>query len=767
MTGASMRIGRAAGLGMAMAMVIALALPALAATPHDEDFGPEYIDFGGDVKGALYLPDPAAHPSPTIGVLVIHRTGNFLTHPATEELSERGFVVLGMNPHSDNNEAAVDWDRIATDVKAGVEFLKGDVGMEKVVLYGHSGGGPTTSYYQALAENGLAVCQGPDKIVECPEDEDMVGPPADGIIFVDAHPGNTVNRVRSVNPAVVDEDNAGELDPDLNPFLEANGYNPDGCSSYSDDFRTRYFEAQSDRLNDLIDEALSIKEAIAAGTHFPADDDSFVVHRTSARLMELDNTIDAVTENPQKLLTDERDIVTDIVSTVRVCSPDDKEEDESFEGSMDLTVESFLGANAIRSTNSMYDIDWCSSNNSVPCMVQQVEVPTLVAAAQGHYFMRDGEHIYEMSAADNKDFVIVEGATHGIDNCNACEGGPYFNARDNFFDYIAKWMNTDFTPVTELEPALRVAGPNRIGTAVALSREAFGDGADSAVVARADDFADALGGAPLATAAAGPLLLTAADGLSDAVGAELERLGVSTVYLMGGEGALSPAVEEDIADLGVTVQRLAGGDRYGTAAAAASQTVELWEQQAETATAGAIVALGTDFADALAGGVLAAYTNQPLLFTAATTVPDVTIQALAELGAETVTVLGGEAAVSAGALAALDEHAVTRLAGDTRFHTAEMAAAAAVEAGANGSITIVASGRTFPDALAAGPAAHALGGVLLLTEPETLPAVTANWISSRSPMELLRIAGGTAAVSAAVETELIEANDGVAEDVQS
>jgi len=278
----------------------------------------------------------------------------------------------------------------------------------------------------------------------------LVGPPADAIIFVDAHPGITANDVRKLNPAVVSEEAPEQLRSDLNPFLERNGYNPDGCSSYSDGFKRRYFEAQSQRMNDLVDEALELKAEIAAGEHFPADDDVFVVYRADARLMELDNTIAGKTLEPRKLLEDDRDIDTQVVESVRTCQPESKESDASFDGSIAVTVDTFLRTSAIRSTNSMHDIDWCSSNNSTVCMVRYIEVPTLVTAMSGHYFIQDGEEIYEAAAADNKDFVAVEGATHGIDSCDDCAGGPYPNARDNFFDYIAQWMSSDFTPVTEL-----------------------------------------------------------------------------------------------------------------------------------------------------------------------------------------------------------------------------------------------------------------------------------------------------------------------------
>jgi hypothetical protein len=101
---------------------------------------PAYIQFSpSSVKGALYKPD--AGPAPHVAVLLIHRTSNFLAHLATRELAKRGFIVLGMNPRSDNNEAAVSFEENALDMKSGIEFLRKQSGITKVVLFGHSGGG--------------------------------------------------------------------------------------------------------------------------------------------------------------------------------------------------------------------------------------------------------------------------------------------------------------------------------------------------------------------------------------------------------------------------------------------------------------------------------------------------------------------------------------------------------------------------------------------------------------------------------------------------
>ena len=75
---------------------------------------PRYIRFAGvpsAVKGALYAPDAPQKP-PHVGILVMHRASNFMNALACTELSKRGFMVLCMNPRSDNNEALVRWETI-------------------------------------------------------------------------------------------------------------------------------------------------------------------------------------------------------------------------------------------------------------------------------------------------------------------------------------------------------------------------------------------------------------------------------------------------------------------------------------------------------------------------------------------------------------------------------------------------------------------------------------------------------------------------------
>jgi pimeloyl-ACP methyl ester carboxylesterase len=425
---------------------LALLLLALSFAPARAQSNPRYIQFSpGATKGALYVPDGGA--APHVAFLVIHRTSNFLSHPAALELPKRGFMVLAMNPRFDNNEAAVRWEEIALDIRQGVEFLRKQPGITKVLLIGHSGGGPATSYYQAVAEKGPSYCQGAGKLVEC--GNDVAGlPPADGIVFLDAHPGNSVNALRSLNPAVKDEAHPFDVDPALDPFDPRNGFNPEGDSRYSEAFQRRFYQAQAERMNRLIAAALEIRQAMKDGKHRPSDDDAFIAYRDRSRLSDISTGASCCTTRPQKLIRNDGTVDgSAIVRTVRVSTPVNAKLDASFSNALHLTIRSFLSANAIRAKDSIEQIDWCSSNNSTPCAVRSISVPMLVMAMQGHYFIRDGEVIFDNAVSKDKDFALVEGAIHGLAPCTACAkltGRDYGNARKNLFDYVAKWTRARF-----------------------------------------------------------------------------------------------------------------------------------------------------------------------------------------------------------------------------------------------------------------------------------------------------------------------------------
>jgi putative cell wall-binding protein len=209
---------------------------------------------------------------------------------------------------------------------------------------------------------------------------------------------------------------------------------------------------------------------------------------------------------------------------------------------------------------------------------------------------------------------------------------------------------------------------------------------------------------------------------------------------------------------GFSFDRLAGNDRYGTAADIAVDSFGTSDN--------VLLANGVRFPDALSGNYLAGALGAPILLTDQNTLPQATRDAFTRLGAKTVTILGGTAAVSAAVEAELRTMGLTinRVAGVDRYETSRAVAEEPGNenvgtVGTSGRTAILASGQNFADALAAGPLAYAADLPVILTEPGELSDAARQALENLNIDHVL-IAGGTAAVSAAVETEVRTLNEG-------
>ncbi|WP_022923386.1 cell wall-binding repeat-containing protein [Serinicoccus marinus] len=190
------------------------------------------------------------------------------------------------------------------------------------------------------------------------------------------------------------------------------------------------------------------------------------------------------------------------------------------------------------------------------------------------------------------------------------------------------------------------------------------------------------------------------------------------------------------------VQRTIGQDRWSTASELA---VEAFPQGADTV----YVASGLAFPDALAGGALAGSDEAPVLLTQPDSLPAATRMALQQLGPDSIVVLGGEGAVNGDVMTALAEYAdVERLAGDNRYETAVEVSQTQTD---DADVVFLASGKDYPDALAAAAAAGMEDASVLLTRPDLLPNATAAELERLSP-ETVYVIGGEGAVSSTVAT---------------
>ena len=291
------------------------------------------------------------------------------------------------------------------------------------------------------------------------------------------------------------------------------------------------------------------------------------------------------------------------------------------------------------------------------------------------------------------------------------------------------------TPTIQPKRVVRTAGIDRIETAV-KSCFAIDGLANGVVIARADGFADALSGGPLATAKQGCLLLTPTDSLDPRTLAEIQRVLPSggPVYLLGGETALSANVASAVSSAGFDPVRIGGADRYETAAKVATDGLG--------SPSVAFLATGNDFPDALSAGPAASDQHGAILLTNGSSMPTSTASYLVAHPGATVYAIGGPAAAA--------DPAATPIVGTDRFDTAVQIASRFFS---NPSDLGFASGVNFPDALAGGAGMGNVDGPMLLTAPDSLPQVDVDYLNSNSPLDAV-VFGGPAAVSDSVVTQL-------------
>jgi putative cell wall-binding protein len=222
--------------------------------------------------------------------------------------------------------------------------------------------------------------------------------------------------------------------------------------------------------------------------------------------------------------------------------------------------------------------------------------------------------------------------------------------------------------------------------------------------------------------------------------------------------ALAPraANAQSTEPVGVGADRLAGGDRYATARRVALATFDSADV--------AILAAGHDYADALAAAYAGGVAQAPVLLTGRERLPEHTDLTLRRLETQRVVLVGGRAALDPSLAGELESRGlqVERVAGADRFATAAAVAKRWGDADTVGTLkgqrtALLANGRGFADALAAGPVAAGAQLPLLLTTPESTTA-TATAIDAMESLNIQRavIVGGEEAVSPAVADRLAD-----------
>ena len=317
---------------------------------------------------------------------------------------------------------------------------------------------------------------------------------------------------------------------------------------------------------------------------------------------------------------------------------------------------------------------------------------------------------------------------------------------------------------TPTDSIRRIAGDDRIETAIAISQDRFDDGTAGAVVlGRADVFADALPGTPLAVAVDGPILINPSTALDDRVTEEIGRVlpDDGTIYLLGGVLAISAEVEVALGDLGYDVIRAGGLDRIETAVEVARAIGE---------PTNLLVTTGYDFPDALSAGAAAAATGDGAVLLTGDGTPhpavDAYLDSRTDTGSDspTDTDTATDTAVFAiGGPASRAYPDATSVMGGNREETAVAVAQAFFAppfAESTPAIVGLAQSEEFADALAGGYHIATLGGPLLITPGDALSPAVSDYLCATVEVESTVVYGGEAAIAPAVVDAVIADLDG-------
>ncbi|MBF0660116.1 alpha/beta hydrolase [Rhodococcus sp. (in: high G+C Gram-positive bacteria)] len=215
-----------------------------------------------------------------VGVIMCHPASNFLSHFLLRAFAGAGIPAMGLNTRYASNEPALIMERAAFDLGTGVRWMTDELGFEKVVLLGFSGGGSLASFYQSQAENPT-VTQTPAG--DPARFADAKLRPADGLLLVGAHPGRARVLRHWIDGAVVDEADPYATDPDLDLYA------PGRTVPLDREWVARYRDAQLARMRRIDAWALGQLDEL---NRMGASDRGFVVHRTVGDPRFVDTTLD-------------------------------------------------------------------------------------------------------------------------------------------------------------------------------------------------------------------------------------------------------------------------------------------------------------------------------------------------------------------------------------------------------------------------------------------------------------------------------------------
>ena len=338
-----------------------------------------FKDTYGGAVGIIALQGKHFRPDTETDTVLIsmHPIGGTGNLPVMKQFARQGVHIIAADSRYRGVDNALIMEKVATDLGAVVRYAKEQLGYNKVVLLGWSGGGSLSAFYQAQAEaptvTDAPAGGGPDLTKA-----DLI--PADGVVFMAAHVSRHGTLTEWIDAAITNEVDPYARDPELDIYSGEHG------PPFSDAFLEKYRAAQISR-NRKITSWVKAKLAWLRANGRENEEYAFVVHGTMADPRWLDPAIDTNDRKPNWCyLGDPKVVNMGPVGLARFCT--------------------------LRSWLSQWSYDDAHADG--PTSAAKITKPVLVInhTADDACTPSHAQRLFEAVAHEDKELRDIKGATH-------------------------------------------------------------------------------------------------------------------------------------------------------------------------------------------------------------------------------------------------------------------------------------------------------------------------------------------------------------------
>jgi pimeloyl-ACP methyl ester carboxylesterase len=260
-------------------------VPALVSFADDSKYTETY-GFAGTsgkvfLEGQLLLPRNA--PSKTLYIFM-HPASTLQLLPMPTSMAAAGLHVLCAASRYPKNDSGLIMEKVVIDMGQWVRHACEQLGYEKIVLVGWSGGGSLSLFYQAEAEAPAITATPAGDEVDLARAKLL---PADGVIFIAAHLSRAETLTEWIDPSVQDENDPDRRDLALDIYAPDCPAKPPFAAEFVQKFRAAQV-ARNRKITAWCQERL--QELRRRGG--PEMERAFVCHRTMCDVRWIDPTVD-------------------------------------------------------------------------------------------------------------------------------------------------------------------------------------------------------------------------------------------------------------------------------------------------------------------------------------------------------------------------------------------------------------------------------------------------------------------------------------------